>query len=347
MDYPLISIILVGFAEIEYKFEKTLSSISKQTYPNLEIILIWSQFPSNLRSKNKLRDLINDIQIPVHFYAFSRNLGYAKGNNIGTKHANGKFLMILNTDVEFKPDLIQKLFNHYKFINSAKSSLSKSLILMPRICNPTGTVEYSRRSINFLGMSNMDFSKSKKVRRTMILSGCAFLILKSDFNLLHGFDEKYFMYREDIDFSIKALRNQIPIYVDNSLKLWHLKTDKEYSLNHFKYYYIERNRLIFSFENSKNKIAMLIAQLLFEPIHIIFAIINSGFLKIRARIYKDIIWNWKWLKLEHGKENSLFDRNCNFGGLSNQIKTKFFVKLLNLYSPILHRMYWSLKIRKK
>ena len=84
------------------------------------------------------------------------------------------------------------MVDSYNFLVFQKQT--ELIIVGPRICNKHGIIEYSRRKINFLGFSNMDISTTNKIRRTMISSGCAFLIKRDHYSQIGGFAENYFMY---------------------------------------------------------------------------------------------------------------------------------------------------------
>ena len=258
-------------------------------------------------------------------------------NNLGVEKANNEYILILSPDTEVDPNLLNKLIKSQ--LNLEKINNTDKIILGPRICLKEGSMEYSRRNINFLGYSNIDVSKSNKIRRTMIISGCAFLIKKTYFDRLKGFDESYFMYHEDIDFSIRAALNGFKLYINNSIHLFHLKSDENFKLNKFKYYFHERNRIKFSLEHSKRKKKMIFAQLIFEPFHLIFAFMN-GFIKERIKVYKYLIQNIFSIFNNKEKENDYFDIFFDMNGIFNEVNPDTIIfRILNLLSRCLFYYY--------
>ncbi len=333
---PFISIIIVEYYYPEEKFIRCMKSYTNQDYENYEIILIlWGKKEFNdistlLKSNNIKREKIK-------IFEYFGDPGYAKGNNIGVNKTKSEFILISNPDVETTPNFLKKMINSFFFLK--KKNNTDKIIVGPRICNYNGIIEYSRRKINFLGFGNIDISKTNKIRRTMISSGCCFIIKKKYYEKLNGFDESYFMYKEDIDFSIRAMKFGIKQYVDNSIHLYHLRSDEEYKLNKFKYYYHERNRILLCLEHSKKKKKMLLSHLLFEPIHIIFSI-SKDFFRERYKIYKFFFQNYFKIIKNKKNENDLFDRYYEMDGIFNETNLnslKF--KILNYFAKMLFYFY--------
>ena len=333
---PFISIIILEPYYPDEKFIRCMKSYTNQSYKNYEIILIhWGKKKFNEIPKILKKNNVN-VEI-IKFFQCNFNPGYAKGNNLGVNKASAEFILISNPDVELSSDFLKKLMNSFQLLENRKNI--DKIMVGPRICNYDGVIEYSRRNINFLGFSNIDISKTNKIRRTMVSCGCAFLIKKKYYLALKGFDENYFMYHEDIDFSIRASLIGIKQYIDNSIHLYHLRSDKEFTLTKFKYFYHERNRILMCLEHTKKKNKMLLINLFFEPFHLVFALMR-GFLKERLKIYKYFIKKFKFIKKSVEKENNYFDRYYKIDGIFNEVNSnKLIIKLLNTVSKMLFLLY--------
>ena len=154
------------------------------------------------------------------------NLGFAKASNIGWNKARGKYILFLNSDTVLAKD---DLFNVLKYIYSNENqlgALSGKLILRngkpDPDCHRGFPTPWSSVTF-FLGLEKL-FPKSrlfaqyhqgwKDVNQIHeIDAGCgAFLVVKKSLlKKLHGFDEDYFFYGEDIDlcYRIKQLHLKI------------------------------------------------------------------------------------------------------------------------------------------
>lgn len=93
-DTRLASIIILNFNGLKY-LKDCLNSIYKKTkYPNYEVILV-----DNASSDGSV-DFVEKNFPKVKIIKNSKNLGFAQGNNIGTKFAKGDFIVLLNNDTE-------------------------------------------------------------------------------------------------------------------------------------------------------------------------------------------------------------------------------------------------------
>lgn len=149
------------------------------------------------------------------------NLGFAKANNIGAKEAEGDYLFFLNSDTILY-DNILKYFN--SFINQ-QSNLG---IVAPKLVLEDGTKQ--RRAYgDFPNIFNTIFNKFKeeknikeKIFQVDWVSGAAFVIKKNIFKKINGFDEKFFMYFEDIDLAKRVKSLGFKVVVNKNIVVTHL-----------------------------------------------------------------------------------------------------------------------------
>jgi GT2 family glycosyltransferase len=158
---------------------------------------------------------INNDYIKYHFVG--KNIGYGSAQNIGMKKAikeGSDFHVILNPDIKFEPTIIDKLAD---FVERNP----KIVEVMPKIISREGEVQHlckllptpfdliARRFIpknNFTEKINDQYIlKNSGYDKTMnipCLSGC-FMFLRIDTIKKHNlfFDERFFMYCEDFDFT--------------------------------------------------------------------------------------------------------------------------------------------------
>jgi GT2 family glycosyltransferase len=110
---------------------------------------------------------------------------------------------------------------------------------------------------------------------------------------LGKFDPLFFMYCEDTDLSLRALRKGIPIYTTNITYLIHQKED--WYMSDFQYYLLERNRIL-TFLKNINGIKKLFPIFLITELGLLFHSIILKKFKIRIAIYKNLFKNFKKLK---------------------------------------------------
>lgn len=219
------------------------------------------------------QEYIQKLYPEVIWIQNQKNAGFSKANNKGIKQAKGEFILILNPDTLVSENLFKNI------IPFAENS-EKFGILGVRLVDATGVFHpESKRNIPNLKntfdklFSNLNiFRKNKKsinyyntslkeydCGKVEILTGAFMFTRKSDFLKLGGFDEKYFMYGEDIDLSYTYLRHGFSNYYFGKETVVHYKGEstiknkeyykrffgamkifvkKYYAQNIFKYYFL-------------------------------------------------------------------------------------------------------------
>lgn len=163
-------------------------------------------------SNDSLREL-KDVSEKI-VYIHSENLGYGSGHNIGIRKAVEKgatYHAVLNSDIYWNDSVIEAL-SHFMDLNSDCG------LVMPRILYPDGSIQYlckllptpmdlfGRRFIPIRKYQErsadryeLHFTGYDKVMEVPSLSGC-FMFMRVDvLKKVNGFDERFFMYAEDLD----------------------------------------------------------------------------------------------------------------------------------------------------
>ncbi|MGL1890221.1 MAG: glycosyltransferase family 2 protein [Spirochaetaceae bacterium] len=100
---PKVSII-IGTYKREKVFMRSINSVLKQTYENLEIILVNDASPDN--TKIKMDEIKDKRVICIHH---DTNKGIAVVSNTGFKHSTGEYIALLGDDDEWTdPDRLKK-----------------------------------------------------------------------------------------------------------------------------------------------------------------------------------------------------------------------------------------------
>ena len=113
MEKDLISIIIPVY-KVEKYLEKCIESVLKQTYTNLQIILVDDGSPDNC---GKICDEYakKDARIEVIHKA---NGGLSDARNVGISIAKGKYIGFVDSDDYIKTDMYEKLINLIKKYNA-------------------------------------------------------------------------------------------------------------------------------------------------------------------------------------------------------------------------------------
>lgn len=153
-----------------------------------------------------------------------KNLGFSKGCNIGSKSAKGKYILFLNSDTEILDDGFLSMVD---FLDKNP----KIAILGGRIENTDGSIQRSvgkfynlfNLVIMLLGLERLGLLRSSPntIKKVDWVSGACMMIRRDVFGQLCGFDEKLFMYMEDMEICFRAQKLGFATYFYPKLKLKH------------------------------------------------------------------------------------------------------------------------------
>lgn len=150
----------------------------------------------------------------IEYIFVGKNLGFAKGHNRVLGKLTSKYHLILNPDVSFSTKVIPSL------VLQMKTNASIACIT-PRVRYPDLSMQYSSRKypsicdlINRRIVVSKERNKKNEYRNINLdkpffpdwFHGCFMLFSTVDFKAIHGFDERYFLYMEDVDICKKIDR---------------------------------------------------------------------------------------------------------------------------------------------
>ena len=138
----------------------------------------------------------------------SKNIGMGAGNNLGIIKSNTQFVYVLNPDVVLKNDTIIN-------INKSISKLDNFAIISPLSDNPLYP-NYRSNSGEILKEDSNSISNVEEI------DGYSMIINKDCFDDNFFFDEKFFMYLENVDLCLRAKKNGGKLYIITNSKIHHL-----------------------------------------------------------------------------------------------------------------------------
>lgn len=175
-----------------------LRSVFSLGYGNFEVVVV-----DNASRDGSLETARSSFG-RAHFIANEKNAGFAAGMNVGIRFALSKgaeYVWVLNNDAVVGKDSLSEL------VEAAMKS--KKALLSPLILTPSGKVWFSAGKIDFLRMRAVHTDPDVAVRardpyETGYLTGCAMFIPKGFLKAGGLFDERFFLYYEDADLSLRA-----------------------------------------------------------------------------------------------------------------------------------------------
>lgn len=255
---PLVSVITVNYNGALYLgdlFIRFLESLKKQTYKNLEIIIV------DNASKDDSINIAMEIIPHVKVIRLKENVGYAKAVNIGVLKSSGQILMICNNDI---------ILPEESFIDRAVFTLSNirekygnsHLIVCPlQVVGEGNHILGTKSIINFLGQAlHLDYRKSidyltrikEKLANEWNVAypdGGCFVISREMVSKL-GFllNPLIFMYFDDVDLGIRLSLIGGKTFFTKDLIIYHrLAETSSRALRLDKFIHFNVNRLMIFF----------------------------------------------------------------------------------------------------
>jgi GT2 family glycosyltransferase len=159
----------------------------------LEIIVVDNGSPGD--DVERLRAAGSD----VHVVALRKNVGFAAGCNAGVARATGEYLAFLNNDARPHPHWLAAAINPLEYDGSIACVASKVLGW------DGSTVDFVGAALAYYGHGfKVDFGNAASPMENtacdvLFASGAAMVIRAEVFRRVGGFDERYFMFFEDVD----------------------------------------------------------------------------------------------------------------------------------------------------
>lgn len=245
MDY-LLSIITINFNGLK---ETTALLESIPFDKDIEIIVV------DNASKEDEAALLENKYPHITVIRSPQNLGFAGGNNLGYKYSHGKYIFFVNNDTEFQGE-----WNISKLIQRMEEN-EHIAITCPKIrffwgsqpIQYAGYTPLSKLTLrnHSIGFGEEDKGQYNSPHPTPYAHGAAMLVRRKAIEQVGPMPECYFLYYEELDWSIMFTRKGHEIWYDPSLTIFHKESQTTGQGSPLRSYYVTRNRLLFSQRNNK------------------------------------------------------------------------------------------------
>lgn len=205
-------------------------------------------------SANNEASVIEEKYPYIKVIRSDRNLGFAGGNNIGIKSALGKYIFLVNNDTIFEEFNIQSLIDRLE-------SSPKIGVVCPKIrfswankpiqfCGytPLSRITVRNKSIGFGEDDNGQYNTPHS---TPYAHGAAMMIKKAVIDEVGLMPECFFLYYEELDWSMIITRAGYDIWYEPSCTIYHKESQTTGQNSPLRTYYITRNRLLLVKRNWK------------------------------------------------------------------------------------------------
>jgi GT2 family glycosyltransferase len=194
-DWPTVTIIVLNYNGLKY-LPDCFSSLTRIDYPADRLELLMVDNASTDGSVEYMQTHYPQVKI----IRSTENVGFASGNNLGARAANGEYIVFLNNDMRVDPQFVRGLVKALRTGPDVVCAAAK-------ILNWDGTrFDFAGAAAHFAGYAYQEgadepFTPDRftEVKPILFACGGAMAIARQIFLDVGGFDDDYFIYYEDLD----------------------------------------------------------------------------------------------------------------------------------------------------
>ena len=243
-----ISIIIVNY-NVRHFLRRCLESVYNSKLDNLELEVFVVDNASIDGSNEMIKKDFKDVRL----IANEDNVGFSVANNQAIRASSGRHILILNPDTVLQEDTLQMCHDYMeknedvgalgvKMIDGTGRFLPESKRDLPTVWNSiaklSGLAALFPKSKLFNGyaLGHLDQDANHVIK---VLCGAFMYIKKSVVDNVGMFDERFFMYGEDIDWSRRIGEGGHEIHYLSDTMIIHYKGEstKKTSLSYVKTFY--------------------------------------------------------------------------------------------------------------
>ena len=229
-------------------------------------------------STDKSAEQLDTVGLPVNLVKNAENLGFAFACNQGAHRSTGDFLLFLNPDARLFADSLDEPMRFF-------ASNPRAGICGVGLVDDDGTVQRTCRNfpswqeyvsqgtglatlLRLVGVAQgLEGWAHDEARAVDQLIGAFFLVRRSVFEALGGFDEEFFVYFEEVDFSLRARKKGWESWFLPKAHAYHRGHGSSDQVRARRLFYSLRSRLIYSRKHfdAGGRVAVAASTLLVEP----------------------------------------------------------------------------------
>ncbi len=218
--FPRVSVITLSYNQKHFTEDFIESYLNRSFYPNSELIIVDNASEKETVDflKSVEREKNDDIKIIFN----NRNFGFAGGNNIGMKKAQGEYIILINNDTKVTPGWISRLIFHVN---------QKNVGLVGPVTNNIGNeskidIQYDQKNQLEIEKKALDYTSrhwGEKLNLDRIAAFC-WIIRREVYEEIGGFDERFFpAYYEDDDYCMRVKDAGYDIYCADDVFIHHFE----------------------------------------------------------------------------------------------------------------------------
>ncbi len=284
-----VSIVIVNW-NAGIQLYELLRSISSTHIAVIESVIIVDNASID-ESIAKIED-IKCLPFPCIIIRNDRNRGFAAACNQGACLSSSEYLLFLNPDTVLEADSISKSILFMQRKENLNIGICGIRLVKEDGIPTTAAARFPTLRVLFGGSFGLSkvfpktfpahFINSSELMDNCIVDqviGAFFLIRKSVFDLCEGFDERFFVYFEEVDLSIRAKRFGYSSYYLADASAFHKGGGCSDRVKSVRLFYSMRSRLLYAKKHySELAVASVIVLTIIEfPLRIIRSVLVGSF----------------------------------------------------------------------
>ncbi len=266
-----VSIVIVNWNGKEHIIP-CLSSVVKMKTSNWAVNIIVvdnASIDGSVGAIRKRFPCVTVIELPT-------NQGFSGGNNVGIQFACTRtcdYIWLLNNDTTVHPSALRELINAFndkrvgiagskiyfspgrEYHNSRYTSAQKGKVLW----YAGGRIDWANVYASHRGVDEVDCGQYDTPQDTDFVTGCSMCIRRNVIDRIGLFDERYYLYLEDLDYCMRAKNAGFRLVYAPDSVVWHANAASTAKPgNSLHQYYMTRNRLLFgmTYASTRTKVAL-------------------------------------------------------------------------------------------
>ena len=263
-------------------------------------------------------DPLEQAKLPLTIIRNAKNLGFAAACNQGAKGSTADYLLFLNPDTTLAPESLSVAVQFMQLPENLETGMCGIQLLdeqnrVTRRCSrfPEPNNFFAQMlGLNRLFpehfhdkfMSEWDHNETRQVD---VVTGAFLLVRRITFESLGGFDQRFFVYLEDVDFLYAAHQAGWSCYYLATTRAYHKEGGCSEQAKAARLFYSLRSRVLYSYKHFgwTTATGLLVGTILVEPfIRLAWAAWRGSIAEIietlqaYARLWRtmpDLLWNQK------------------------------------------------------
>jgi GT2 family glycosyltransferase len=279
---PTLSVLIVAWNSRD-ELARTLPALLPELEDGDELIVVDND------SGDGTAEAVESLAPRARIVRSARNLGFAAGCNEGAAQAGGDLLVILNPDAAPQPGFGEAI--RRPWLEQRGWAAWQALVAD----GDGATINSAGNPVHFTGIvwaggHGRPIGAAPPAGEVAALSGACLAIPRRTWEQVGGFPERFFLYHEDVDLSLRLRLAGGALGIEPSAVVDH---DYEFGAREHKWRWLERNRWAFLIRvYPASLLALLAPALILTELALIPASIAAGWGRQKLAAYAEVI---RWL----------------------------------------------------